>query len=76
MEHILYNHFTFSLYALVFLVNLSSWRDKIEEDEGVLHGEDEEGEEEVKDSADDNPDHTYHKHEAFKDGILTIGCVG
>ncbi|XP_070531725.1 guanine nucleotide-binding protein-like 1 isoform X2 [Ptychodera flava] len=56
-------------------VDLSSWREKIEAEI--------QGDERVEDHLisvspedDDMPDASYEEHEQFKDGILTIGCVG
>ncbi|XP_077986081.1 guanine nucleotide-binding protein-like 1 [Glandiceps talaboti] len=55
-------------------VDLSSWRGKIEAE---IQGEDRASDHQISISpAEDTPDASYQEHEQFKDGILTIGCVG
>ena len=59
------------------LVDLGSWQQKIEED--LAYGDDAEEEEEAECSPEvtlDDGDSTYQKHEAFRDGVLTLGCCG
>ncbi|XP_059050329.1 guanine nucleotide-binding protein-like 1 [Achroia grisella] len=55
-------------------VDLTSWERKIKEESEVELGEDEQTE--VGETILEKADTTYYKHEKYKNGILTIGCVG
>ncbi|XP_060582355.1 guanine nucleotide-binding protein-like 1 [Ruditapes philippinarum] len=67
-------------------VDLSSWKHKIELDQGVEAEDSDDDDDNAEDVDVDNdtkgkqvrPDHTdiYEEHEKYKDGVLTIGCVG
>lgn len=54
-------------------VDLSSWEKKIKEETNV---EFEDDETEVGETIYEKPDTTYYTHEKYKNGVLTIGCVG
>lgn len=66
----------------LFLVDLSSWEHKIEEDQGVDVGDSDSDDDSVevdnhREKLRHDPDQEVYKGtEKFKDGILTIGCVG
>ena len=66
----------FGYNLLSFLVDLSSWEAKIEEDQDVSYHdncseEELEGEIHVHDV-----DCSYQEETEFKKGVLTIGCIG
>ncbi|XP_061381859.1 guanine nucleotide-binding protein-like 1 [Danaus plexippus] len=52
-------------------VDLSAWEKKIQ-DEGDLDFD----EAEVGETIVEKPDTTYYNHEKYKNGVLTVGCVG
>lgn len=56
-------------------VDLSSWQEKINVEKDIEYNEDDNVEiGEVINS--DKPDTTFYRHEKYKNGILTIGCLG
>ncbi|XP_060808467.1 guanine nucleotide-binding protein-like 1 [Amyelois transitella] len=55
-------------------VDLSSWEKKIKE-EASSEMDDEEGTE-IGETIVEKADTTFYKHEKYKNGVLTIGCVG
>ncbi|XP_052748424.1 guanine nucleotide-binding protein-like 1 [Galleria mellonella] len=55
-------------------VDLTSWERKIREESELELGEDEQTE--VGETILEKADTTYYKHERYKNGVLTIGCVG
>ena len=62
-------------------MDLSSWARKIETDQSIGYHGNEDDEEEVKvrvaeENVDLETDCSYHTHEKYKDGLLTIGCIG
>lgn len=74
------------LLYLSCVVDLSSWRSKIESDE-VFDASDSDSDSDEQNSeseaearkgksASGLPDLSFEEHDLFKDGVLTIGCVG
>ena len=61
-----------------FLVDLSSWEAKIDEDqESTHHGDTCSSEEELLGEATgEEQDCFYQEHTEYGDGVLTIGCIG
>ncbi|KAL4237299.1 Guanine nucleotide-binding-like protein 1 [Mactra antiquata] len=64
-------------------VDLSSWKEKIDIDQGLLvdDSDDDDDDDNDKNNRVGNvinvkPDVSFQQHEKYKDGILTIGCVG
>ena len=66
------NHF------VTFLVDLSSWEAKIDEDQESTHHDDPcSSEEELLGEATDEEQNCYYQeHTENGDGVLTIGCIG
>lgn len=71
----IFSNATSKIAFLAILVDLSSWHEKILEEMNVeVHDEDEGPmEKHVVSTA---PDTAYEDHVRFKDGILTVGCIG
>jgi len=61
---------------LIYVVNLSSWKSKIEEEMELDSTEDEEAPTEIGSVETSKQDTGFYEFQKFKDGILTIGCVG
>ncbi|XP_053622721.1 guanine nucleotide-binding protein-like 1 [Plodia interpunctella] len=55
-------------------VDLSSWEKKIREESSLERDEDERTE--IGEMIQEKADTTYYKHEKYKNGVLTLGCVG
>lgn len=59
------------IWFSVYSVDLSGWRTKIE---GEMAGDDDVGED-AKVTLEEQ-DGSFHQHEEYHDGVLTIGCCG
>lgn len=57
-------------------MDLSSWKEKIDIDQGIFETDSDEDEDSSEEVIHEKPDVSYKQHEKFKDGVLTIGCVG
>lgn len=65
-------------------MDLSSWKSKIERDEDVAGGASDDDDYDGVDKEDNNTkmaeeekaDLSFEVHDMYKDGVLTIGCVG
>ena len=57
-------------------VDLSSWEVKIEEDQDVDHHDNSFGEELEGEATAEDHNCSYQEHDRYKEGVLTIGCIG
>ena len=61
-------------FCSILTVDLSSWRDRIEAE---IRGEDAvDARTAAFSDTDSIPDTSFKEHVSFKDGMLTIGCIG